>query len=77
METHTSGNYAMKIAKKRGLDKWFIVDASGQSGDIWYLWDSSLWKVEVLSSSSPFIHMNIKYKDSLVSYPAILRDKIC
>lgn len=45
VETHTSGDTAKKIAKKCGLDNFFIVDAKGQSGGLWCLWDSNLWTI--------------------------------
>lgn len=62
METHTSGTMASRIAKKCGLDKPFIVDVRGQSSGIWLLWNSEVWKVEVLGSSSQLIHMKVAFK---------------
>lgn len=35
VETHTSGNTAKKIAKRCGLDEYFIIVATGQSGGLW------------------------------------------
>lgn len=62
METHTSGSGAKRIAKRCGLDSLYIVDALGQSGGIWCLWNSDVWNVDIISSSSQLIHMKLSYK---------------
>lgn len=51
-ETHTSGSLAKRIANKCALDGQFIIYATCQSGGLWCIWNSNIWKVQVLSSSS-------------------------
>lgn len=63
METHTSGPLTKRIAKKCGLDKYFIVDVRGQSWGLWCLWDSTLWNIQIISSTSQLIHIKLQFKD--------------
>lgn len=65
LETHSSGDKARKLVKKTGFSGNFIVDAAWQSGGIWCLWDLALWKVEVLTSSNQFVHMQVTWKGTL------------
>nr|KYP67366.1 Retrovirus-related Pol polyprotein LINE-1 [Cajanus cajan] len=49
-------NQSDQIAHRIKLDKSFMVDAYGHAGGIWCFWDSARWKLEMLQSSSQFVH---------------------
>lgn len=65
LETHTSGEKAVKLARKTGLAGNFIVDARGQAGGIWCLWDEAQWQVNVIDSSNQFVHLQVTWKRSI------------
>lgn len=62
LETHSSGLKCQNLVKKIGFSGHFVVEARGQSGGIWCLWEVSLWKVVVLESSSQFVHLLVTWK---------------
>lgn len=64
-ETHAGGDRAQSICRGLGFEHSFRVDASGQSGGIWLLWRSEVGRVEVVRSSTQFVHAKI-LKDSEV-----------
>ncbi|RYR10336.1 hypothetical protein Ahy_B05g078806 [Arachis hypogaea] len=59
LETHVSGIQGNQIRDKIGFDQSFVVDATGHARGIWCLWDSSIWKVDVLEHDRQFIHLKI------------------
>lgn len=63
METHSSGARAAGIIKRIGLKGSFVQEAQGHSGGIWCLWDTNWWTVDVITHSSQFVHMKVKYKN--------------
>ncbi|XP_015931575.1 uncharacterized protein LOC107457904 [Arachis duranensis] len=65
LETHISGVRGERVRNRIGLNGSFVVEARGQSGGIWCLWDSNFWKVEVLSHTFQFVHMKIKDKNKV------------
>lgn len=65
LETHSSGDKAVKLAKKTGFSGHFIVDAMGQAGGIWCLWDEANWQVSIIDSSNQFVHMQFTWKRSI------------
>lgn len=65
IETHTGGDHAQRIYRGLGFENSFRVNASGQSGGIWLLWRSDVGSVEIVSSSTQFVHAKI-LKDSEV-----------
>ncbi|RYR02081.1 hypothetical protein Ahy_B06g080919 [Arachis hypogaea] len=64
LETHISGVRGERVRNRIGLNGSFVVEARGQSGGIWCLWDSNFWKVEVMSHTFQFVHMKIKDKNA-------------
>lgn len=65
LETHASGDKALRQAKKTGFGGQFIVDANGHSGGIWCLWDVGYWNVDVINNSNQFVHMKVTWKGSI------------
>ncbi|XP_020236673.1 uncharacterized protein LOC109816188 [Cajanus cajan] len=65
METHISGDCAWKVARKISLDKCFMVQAQGQAGGIWFMWDSNRWFVDILEHTAHLIHIKINEGDNL------------
>lgn len=59
METHINGERNHGIVRRMGFDSFCISEAQGHSGGIWCLWDSSAWKVRVISSCMYFIHISV------------------
>ncbi|XP_052112461.1 uncharacterized protein LOC127744218 [Arachis duranensis] len=59
LETHVNGIRGNQIRHKIGFDQSFVVDATGHAGGIWCLWDSSVWKVDVLEHDKQFVHLKI------------------
>lgn len=62
LETQLSGVSADKIIDDIGFDGHAKVDATGRSGGIWCLWDSSLWTVQVTYSTSQHLSMQLRWK---------------
>ncbi|XP_057444405.1 uncharacterized protein LOC130736610 [Lotus japonicus] len=60
LETHSSGDKAKRTADKMGLDNAIIIDANGQSGGIWCLWNSHVYSVTNLVSSTQLLHLAIQ-----------------
>nr|KYP30980.1 Retrovirus-related Pol polyprotein LINE-1 [Cajanus cajan] len=60
LETHISGSQAQRVIKRIKLDKCFMVEARGQAGGLWVLWDSTNWTMDVLRHSNQMIHFAIK-----------------
>ena len=58
-ETHASGDRAKRICGGLGFENSFREEASGQSGGIWLLWRTEVGDVEIVKSSSQFIHARI------------------
>lgn len=58
LEPHISGDQADRTIRKIGFSNSHRVEATGFSGGIWLLWDD-FWKVEVLVTTSQFIHCRI------------------
>lgn len=63
LETHSSGTRNQAIIKKMGFDGQFVVDAEGQSGGIWCLWDKSTWSVKVEHSCRQFVHLIVSWQN--------------
>ncbi|RYR43670.1 hypothetical protein Ahy_A08g040067 [Arachis hypogaea] len=63
LETHVSGSRGKQIREKMGFDKSFVVDATGHSGGIWCLWDSSVWNVDVMEHDKQYIHLKVSGKN--------------
>ncbi|KAL1316390.1 hypothetical protein AAHE18_15G062500 [Arachis hypogaea] len=63
-ETHLSGDRGKDVRNKLGFDGCFVEEASGHSGGIWALWDSSIWKVDILSHNRQFIHLLVSCNNS-------------
>ncbi|XP_020203003.1 uncharacterized protein LOC109788639 [Cajanus cajan] len=59
METHISGEKALRVINRISLDKSFLVHANGQAGGLWCLWDSRQWHLDILENNSQFIHLKI------------------
>ncbi|RYR16350.1 hypothetical protein Ahy_B04g073348 [Arachis hypogaea] len=59
LETHISGARGKQVRDKMGFDKAFVVDAVGHAGGIWCLWDSAVWRVDILNHDRQFIHLKI------------------
>lgn len=59
LETHTSGNQAKKIAKRMGFEHQFIVDARGQAGGIWLIWDSVHCPIQILRDTTQLVHVKV------------------
>lgn len=72
LETHASGQMAIKQAKKTGFSGQFIVDSRGQSDGIWCLWDANSWKVEVIESSNQFIHLQVSWKGHITWFVTVV-----
>ncbi|XP_020211577.1 uncharacterized protein LOC109796303 [Cajanus cajan] len=64
LETHINGRRAKQVASRIKLDGVHIVDAHGQAGGIWYLWDSKKWDLAIVTQSSQFIHIKVRCGDS-------------
>ncbi|XP_072084360.1 uncharacterized protein [Arachis hypogaea] len=64
LETHISGVRGERVRNRLGLNGKFVVDARGQSGGIWCMWDSNLWRVEILSHTFQFVHMKVEDKNA-------------
>ncbi|KAG7558925.1 Ribonuclease H-like superfamily [Arabidopsis thaliana x Arabidopsis arenosa] len=58
-ETHAEGERAGRICQRLGFENSFRVDAIGQSGGIWLLWRSRVGTVEIVESSTQFIHAKV------------------
>lgn len=61
LETHSSGNQAKRLVRRMGFDHdhHFIVDAIGQSGGIWLLWDINHWNIQILKDTSQLVHVKV------------------
>ena len=65
-ETHASGDRAKRICGGLGFENSFREEASGQSGGIWFLWRTEVGDVEIVKSSSQFIHARITQDSEVV-----------
>lgn len=61
-EIHASRVSANRIIPWLGFDSYFIQDGRGQSRGIWCLWNSEMWKVEILQSDFQFVHLKLRWK---------------
>ncbi|KAL8170568.1 hypothetical protein V2J09_022372 [Rumex salicifolius] len=50
-----------RICLKLGFENCFGVDAQGQSGGLWLLWQHGLGLITIVSSSSQFIHVVVDF----------------
>ena len=66
-ETHSEGDRAGRIYQCLGLENSFRMDAVGQSGGLWLLWRTSVGQVEILRSSTQFIHARIVNGDEIMN----------
>nr|KYP59202.1 Putative ribonuclease H protein At1g65750 family [Cajanus cajan] len=64
LETHINGRRAKQVASRIKLDGVHIVDTHGKAGDIWCLWDSKKWDLDIVTQSSQFIHIKVRRGDS-------------
>ncbi|RYR67782.1 hypothetical protein Ahy_A03g014214 [Arachis hypogaea] len=64
IKTHISGSRGKLVWEKFGLDGFFIEEARGQSGGIWCLCDTSLWRVDVLSHNYQMVNMKVYHENS-------------
>ncbi|XP_015972045.1 uncharacterized protein LOC107495409 [Arachis duranensis] len=64
LETHVCGTRGNQIRDKMDFDKSFVVDAVGHAGEIWCLWDSSVWSVDVLEHDTQFVHLRVSGNNS-------------
>ncbi|XP_016204864.1 uncharacterized protein LOC107645364 [Arachis ipaensis] len=64
LETHVSGVRGNQIRDKIEFDKSFVVDAVGHAGEIWCLWDSSVWSVDVLEHDKQYVHLKVSGNNS-------------
>lgn len=65
METHTYGEKPKGIIRCIGLWGTFVEVARGHSGGMWCLWDTNVWKVDILRSSQQFVHMLVTWRNSI------------
>ncbi|KAG7534372.1 Endonuclease/exonuclease/phosphatase superfamily [Arabidopsis thaliana x Arabidopsis arenosa] len=70
-ETHASGARAQRICQGLGFDNSFRVDAVGQSGGIWLLWRSEVGDVEIVKTSTQFIHAKVTRETDVVHLIAV------
>ena len=59
LETRINGDRVDKVIKKLEFDGVYRVEANDFAGGIWALWDASMWRVNILSTSTQLIHMEI------------------
>ena len=59
LETRISGERADIVIQNLDFDGVCRVEANGFAGGIWTLWDAIVWNVNILSTTSQFIHMQI------------------
>lgn len=62
LETHAPGNRAESIARRVGLDGLIVQEARGHAGGIWVLWQSSVWSVVEVRSTSQVVHLRVRWK---------------
>lgn len=60
VEPRIAGVKARRIVKTLGFDNFFIEDPIGYAGGVWLCWDSQLVSLDIVSSSSQFIHSIVK-----------------
>lgn len=58
LELRISGETADRTIRKIGYQNAHRVEATGFSGGIWLLWDD-FWKVDILSTTTQFIHCRV------------------
>ncbi|RYR51281.1 hypothetical protein Ahy_A06g026306 [Arachis hypogaea] len=59
LETQISGDRAKEVRDKLGFDGSFTVEALGRSGGIWILWNSGIWRVDVVRHSRQVVHLGV------------------
>ena len=63
LETHAEGTKIDRFVSRLKLDGCSSVDASGHSGGILCLWDSSLWTVSVIHKMDQVIHLQVQWRN--------------
>ncbi|XP_028773909.1 uncharacterized protein LOC114730961 [Neltuma alba] len=63
-EPRVSGNRADNVVKRLGFSHWIRVEASGYSGGIWLLWNSTEVSVTYICSSAQFIHCKVSNRSN-------------
>ncbi|CAA7044678.1 unnamed protein product [Microthlaspi erraticum] len=58
-ETHAGGDRASTICRGLGSENSYKVDATGQSGGLWFLWRTGIGDVVIVDASDQFIHARI------------------
>lgn len=67
MEARISGRRAEIVVRKLGFHNWIRLEASGFAGGIWVLWDKIDVSIELIDSSTQFIHCKVRDKKSMTS----------
>lgn len=62
LETYASRESGQRIIPRLGLDSHFVQEGSGQSGGFWCLWNSDMWKIEVLHNNHQFVQLKVSFK---------------
>ncbi|KAK4271486.1 hypothetical protein QN277_020176 [Acacia crassicarpa] len=62
IEPRISGDRADRVCRKLGFSHWFRVESTGYSGGIWLMWDSALFDITYLTSTTQLLHCSIKEK---------------
>ncbi|GLT34631.1 hypothetical protein SLA2020_091370 [Shorea laevis] len=64
LETKTdSAIAAPKFLRRLGFDKDYQIPSQGRAGGLWLFWCSMVLKLEILCSSSQFIHCSLHQKE--------------
>jgi len=63
VETKISGRQAEEVCKKIGFDGQFRVDAQGFSGGIWLFWKAQLVQIQILTSNTQFVSMEVTFNN--------------
>ncbi|KAF7838421.1 putative ribonuclease H protein At1g65750 family [Senna tora] len=59
LETHQSGQNAKDIMSKLGFDHSEVVEANGQSGGIWCLWNENGFSIQTVFKNSQLVHLKV------------------
>ncbi|CAL1381560.1 unnamed protein product [Linum trigynum] len=59
VEPKINGDKAEEVIKEMRFDKQLVVDAAGQSGGIWVLWDSGMVTITEVHRAEQFLHVRV------------------